>query len=530
MANSAVKDGVNADGRSVPAHVDVLIVGAAISGIGIACHLKTKQPGRTFALVDGRESIGGTWDMFRYPGIRSDSDLHTFGYEFKPWTKKNALADAHEILEYLHETVDEYDLWSKIHLGHKAIRARFSTKTALWTVTLERTADGHSFEVTCDWLISAAGYYDYAGGYAPTFEGQEDFSGQIVHPQSWPTGLDYAGKRVVVIGSGATAVTLIPAMAEQAAHVTMLQRSPSFVLPIPRQDPIANNLGRVLPARLAYRATRTINVQRSRLVYAASQRYPNAVRKFIRSLNVKALPPGYDVDTHFNPSYNPWDQRLCMVPDGDLFEAISRGTASVVTDGIDRFTPSGILLESGDHIDADIIVTATGLQMLPYGGIDLVVDAKKVDLHSALVYKAFMLSGVPNFGFAIGYTNASWTLKVDLVARHLCRLLSHMDRHGFAIAVPMDNDPTVARRPLFDFGSGYVQRARHLFPQQGSHGPWTMPQSYAVDRARLSRGPVEDPALEFAPVSIPAQSKWSESAPIVNSSEVVADSGEAVPA
>ncbi len=497
MSANSVTPAVGTEARPLPRHVDVLVVGAGISGIGMACHLTTKQPGRTFAVLDGRAAIGGTWDLFRYPGIRSDSDLHTFGYEFKPWTKKNAIADAHEIMDYLHETIDEYGLADRIHLGHKVISADFANDAGVWTVTVQRTEDDQQFTMTCGWLFSACGYYDYDGGYSPAFEGQDDFAGQVVHPQAWPENLDYTGKKVVVIGSGATAVTLIPAIAEQAGHVTMLQRSPTYVMSLPKQDPIANTLNRLLPEALAYRLTRRLNIKLRSLLYTASQRYPDAVRRFIRHGVAKALPADFDVDTHFNPHYNPWEQRLCVVPDGDLFAAISRGTASVVTDRIQRFTERGVLLAGGEELQADIIVTATGLQLLPYGGIALSVDGQEVDLNAALVYKALMLSGVPNFAFAIGYTNSSWTLKVDLVAEHLCRLLAHMDRHGHTVAVPVDDDPSVQRRPLFDFGAGYVQRTADLFPLQGSHGPWTMPQSYAVDRDRLRHGPVEDPALRL---------------------------------
>ncbi|MGA6223150.1 flavin-containing monooxygenase [Streptomyces umbrinus] len=477
-------------------HVDVLIVGAGISGIDLGYHLTTKQPGRTFAIVDGRDAIGGTWDLFRYPGIRSDADMQSFGFEFKPWTKDNAIADAHEILDYLHEAIAENGLDRHLHLGHRVVRADFSSDKARWTVTLERTSDGERFDVTCRVLFSAAGYYDYADGYTPHFDGREDFSGPIVHPQQWPEDLDYTGKKVVVIGSGATAMTLLPSMAEKADHVTMLQRSPSYVLPVPRQDPIANTLRRLLPETVAWRLSRRININRQRLILALSRRYPRQMRRLIRKLNANALPESYAVDTHFNPRYNPWDQRLCVVPDSDMFKAISSGAASVVTDRILRFTGHGILLESGTELDADIIVTATGLNMLPFGGIALHVDGQAVDLHDHFIYKSMMVSGVPNFAFALGYTTNAWTLKVDLVSDHLCRLLAHMDRHGYATVTPVADDPTLTGRPFLDMDTAYINRAMHLFPQQGSHGPWTVSQNYALDRARLG-GPVEDPALKF---------------------------------
>ena len=477
-------------------HVDVLIVGAGISGIGLAHYLVTKQPGRSFAIADSRDAIGGTWDLFRYPGIRSDSDLHTFGYEFKPWTADNAIADAHEILSYLQEVVDDDDLARRIHFRHKVIRADFSNRTAQWTVTLE--SEGKQWDVTCDWLFGATGYYDYAAGYTPDFEGQEDFEGTIVHPQLWPEDLDYAGKDVVVIGSGATAVTLIPAMADRAGHITMLQRSPSYVMPLPRKDPIANGLRKVLPAKAAYAVTRRLNIGRGRFIYNLCQRQPKLARRIIRTLNVKSLPAGYEVDTHFNPKYNPWDQRLCAVPDADLFRTISKGKASVVTDKIVRFTKTGILLESGRELKADVIVTATGLKLQLFGGIEVSVDGEVKDAHESLVYKSFMLSGIPNLAFAFGYTNSSWTLKVDLVCEHLCKILAYMDQHGYTTVTPVCDDPSLEKRPMLDFSAGYISRAIDQFPQQGTSGPWTIEMDYWADHARLRKGPVEDAALRFS--------------------------------
>jgi monooxygenase len=478
-------------------HVDVLIVGAGISGIGIACHLTTKQPGRTFAIVEGRDAVGGTWDLFRYPGIRSDADLHTYGFGFKPWTKDNAIADGHEILDYLHETIAEYDLADHIRVGHKVLRADFSREQARWTVTLERNSDGEQFDVSCAMLVSAAGYYDHGAGYAPELEGQDDFGGRIVHPQHWPEDLDYSGQKVVIIGSGATAVTILPAMAEKAAHVTMLQRSPSYILSTPRQDPIANTLRRLLPATAAYAITRKININRQFLIYALSRRYPTLMRRIIRRVNARALPQGYAVDTHFNPQYAPWDQRMCLVPDSDMFHAISSGAASVVTDRIVRLTEGGILLESGTKLDADIIVTATGLNMVPFGKIALHVDGQRVDPHKHVVYKSLMVSDVPNFAFIVGYTNSPWTLKVDLVAEYLCRLLGHMDRHGYATVTPVPDDSITNRRPYVELTSGYISRAMHLFPQQGPRSPWRVDQDYTADRSILSNGPIEDQALRF---------------------------------
>jgi len=477
-------------------HVDVLIVGAGISGLGLAHYLVTKQPGRSFAIADSRDAIGGTWDLFRYPGIRSDSDLHTFGYEFKPWTADNAIADAHEILSYLQEVVDDDDLSRRIHFQHKVIRADFSSRTALWTVTLER--DGKQWDVTCDWLFGATGYYDYAAGYTPDFEGREDFEGTIVHPQLWPEDLDYAGKEVVVIGSGATAVTLIPAMADTAGHITMLQRSPSYVMPLPRKDPIANGLRKVLPEKAAYAVTRRLNIGRGRFIYNLCQRQPKLARRIIRTLNVKSLPEGYEVDTHFNPKYNPWDQRLCAVPDADLFRTIGKGKASVVTDKIVRFTKTGILLESGRELKADVIVTATGLKLQLFGGIEVSVDGEVKDAHEATVYKSLMLSGIPNLAFAFGYTNSSWTLKVDLVCEHLCKMLAYMDQHGYTTVVPVIDDPAMEKRPMLDFSAGYITRGLDEFPQQGTTGPWTIEMDYWADHARLRKGPVDDAALRFS--------------------------------
>ena len=481
----------------LPEHVDVLIVGAGISGIGAGCHLKRDLPGKSFAILEARDAIGGTWDLFRYPGIRSDSDLQTFAYAFKPWTAENAIADGQEIIDYLQETVAEYDLEPHIHFGHKVLAAEWSSAEARWTVRVQRSDTRETTEVSCGVLFSAAGYYDYEGGFRPEFEGEDELEGTIVHPQHWPQDLDYADKRVVVIGSGSTAITLIPAMADDAAHVTMLQRSPTYVMSLPAKDPIANALMRILPEKTAYRIVRGMNIARQRIVYDLSKKRPALVRRVIRALNKVQLPRGYDVDTHFNPKYNPWDQRLCLARSGDLFKAIRSGRASIVTDHIDRFTEGGILLASGEELEADVVVVATGLNLLAFGGIDLRVDGRQVELSDELAYKGMMLSGIPNFAFAVGYTNASWTLKVDLVCKHLCRMLAHMDAHGYDTVVPVADDPTLERKPLLDFQAGYVQRAIDRFPQQGSHGPWTVEMSYAADRERLLNGPVADEGLQF---------------------------------
>ena len=483
-------------GESASKHVDVLIVGSGLSGIGVACHLKTRLPGTSFAILEARGSIGGTWDLFRYPGIRSDSDMYTYSYPFKPWRSESTIAPAAEILAYLREIVEEHDLAPHIRFGHKVLGAAWSSRDARWTVRVQR-GEGMPDELTCAMLVAATGYYDYAAGYTPHFEGREDFAGHVVHPQQWPEDLDYTGKRVVVIGSGATAVTLVPAMAEKAAHVTMLQRSPNYVLALPGRDPIARALRRVLPDGAAYRLTRRLMAARMRWSFELCRRHPRQARRVLRWLTARQLPPGYPVDTHFNPSYDPWDERMCLVPSGDLFKAIRQRRASVVTDRVARFTRHGILLESGAELKADVIVTATGLNMKTFGGLRLTVDGIPVDLGDTLLHKGAMLSEVPNFMPLFGYSRElSWTVKIDLLARYLCRLLAHMDRHGYDTVVPVVDDPTVARRPMIELRSGYIERAIHQFPKQGSHGPWTL--DYTVDRPRLLEAPIEDPALRFS--------------------------------
>jgi cation diffusion facilitator CzcD-associated flavoprotein CzcO len=476
---------------------DVLIVGAGISGIGAACHLRSRLPAKSFAILEGREAIGGTWDLFRFPGIRSDSDLFTFGFAFKPWKSSRSIAAADLIRDYLHETVAEYRLEPDIRFGHRVTGARWSSEDARWTVTAER-AGGETVELTSRFLFSGTGYYDYERPFTPEFEGVEDFAGQIVHPQFWPEDLDYAGKRVVIIGSGATAVTILPAMAETAAHVTMLQRSPSYVLSLPSEDPLFKALKPVVGLPRAYRATRRKNIWMQRAIYKLSQRYPRQARRVLMADARRRLPKGFDVDTHFNPSYDPWDQRMCLVPDGDMYETISAGKASVVTDRIERFTPDRIKLASGRVLEADIVVTATGLNLLPMGGIAFTVDGADVDLPETTVYKSMMLSGVPNFAFAIGYINASWTLKVDLVCDHLCRLLAYMDERGADTVVPVREDEQQTERlPLFVLNSGYVLRGIQRFPHAGTRGPWTAEHAYERDVERLRDGPVDGPELRF---------------------------------
>ncbi|TYQ14345.1 UNVERIFIED_ORG: cation diffusion facilitator CzcD-associated flavoprotein CzcO [Gordonia westfalica J30] len=486
---------------SAPEHVDVLIVGVGISGIGAARYLRTEQPSKTFMIVEARGAAGGTWDLFRYPGIRSDSDLHTFGYEFKPWTDKQAIADAPRILDYLHETIEENDLTDHIRYHHKVLSAAWSSDDARWLVDIERTHTGERTQITAGWIFCGSGYYDYDEGFSPEFVGEDRFRGQIVHPQHWPENLDYAGKRVVVIGSGATAVTLLPAMADEAEHVTMLQRTPTYVIPLPREDALANTLKKIFGDERGYALTRQKNVAQQRILFELCQRFPKVARRMIRKINKSQLPEDFPVDVHFNPPYDPWDQRLCVVPDADLFRTIRAGKASIVTDRIASFTETGILLESGAEIEADIIVTATGLNIKIIGGIDLTVDGEPVSLPETVVYRGIMLSGVPNFALAIGYTNASWTLKIGLLCQYFCKLLGYMDSHGHD-AVWAVADPDMPTRPLLDFGAGYVQRALDTLPKQGPHAPWVMSMSYYADR-RLFKGDVADENLRFARVRQP---------------------------
>jgi cation diffusion facilitator CzcD-associated flavoprotein CzcO len=488
----------HAQSSSETEHLDVLIVGAGLSGIGAAHHLRSRVPQKSYAILEARESIGGTWDLFRYPGIRSDSDMHTLGYRFKPWTASKAIADGQSILSYVRETARESGIEQKVRFGHRVVRAEWSSEDARWTVHLTRGENGESIRITCGFLLMCSGYYRYDEGYTPAFEGIERFAGELVHPQHWPQQLDYDGKRVVVIGSGATAVTLVPAMAERAAHVTMLQRSPTYIVSLPSEDPIAKRLRGVLPARAAYALTRWKNVALQTLVYQLSRRRPRLVRAAIRGALARQLPAGYDIDTHFKPSYDPWDQRMCMVPDGDLFAAISSGRASVVTDAIESFTATCVRLASGAELEADVVVTATGLNLLAFGGVQLSVDGEEVELPQTMAYRGMMLGGVPNFAFTIGYTNASWTLKADLTSEYVCRLLARMDERGDECCVAQDLDPSVARRPLLDFAAGYVQRSIDRFPRQGSKAPWQLGMSYAHDLLRLRHGAIEDGVMSFS--------------------------------
>jgi monooxygenase len=475
-------------------HVDVLIIGAGLSGIGAAAHLTRELPRTSYVVLEAREVSGGTWDLFRYPGVRSDSDMYTMGYRFRPWRHEEALGSGERILEYLRDTARVYDVERRIRYSHRVVRASWDSETALWTVEVEH--DGETVNLTAGLVWSCRGYYDYEHGHEPELAGAADFDGPIVHPQHWPADLDYAGKDVVVIGSGATAVTLVPAMARTAAHVTMLQRSPTYVMSLPQRDPFAARARRWLPDRLAHRVVRWKSILVTAFFYRLSRRRPETVKRLVRKQNVALLPEGYDVDTHFTPRYAPWDQRMCFVPDADLFTAVRRGDAEVVTSTIERLDAEGVVLTGGRHLRADVIVTATGLTLSPFGGIELVVDGEKLDPTSSLTYRALMLSGVPNFVFTVGYTNASWTLKVDLVAEFTCRLLAHMASRGYRKVVPV-RDPSVGEVPLMDFTSGYVLRALDRLPHQGDREPWRLRQSYLRDRRTIRRAPLEDGVLEF---------------------------------
>jgi monooxygenase len=486
-------------------HVDVLIVGAGLSGIGAGYHLQANCPEKTYAILEARDSSGGTWDLFRYPGIRSDSDMYTLGYVFKPWKAAKSIADGPSILSYVRETATDHGIEQKIRFNHRVLRAEWSTADASWTVEAERTDTQETVRLSCGFLFMCSGYYDYAAGYTPEFQGTERFGGRIVHPQQWTQDIEYAGKRVVVIGSGATAVTLVPALAESAEHVTMLQRSPSYVVSIPGEDPIAKVIRRVLPPRLAYSVTRWKNVLATMLIFQLSRRRPGWVKGLLRKGAQKRLPPGYEIDTHFKPRYNPWDQRMCLVPDGDLFEAISAGHASVVTDQIDTFTETGIRLSSGAELEADLIVTATGLNLLAVGGMQIAVDGREVTPSETMSYKGMMLGGVPNLAIAFGYTNASWTLKADLTCGFVCRLLNHMDEHGYAQCTPHNRDPSITEEPFIDFSSSYVLRAIEHFPKQGSKAPWRLYQNYALDILTLRFGAIEDGTMQFAKTEAPVE-------------------------
>ncbi|WP_414708783.1 flavin-containing monooxygenase [Ramlibacter sp.] len=478
-----------------PEQLDVVIVGAGLSGIGAAAHLQARFPERRYAILEARDAIGGTWDLFRYPGIRSDSDMYTLGYEFKPWRAAKAIADGPSIRAYVREAAAERGIDRQIRFGQRLVRADWSSAEQRWLLEIERVGTGERTQVACRFLWMCSGYYSYAQGHRPEFPGEAGFGGRIVHPQFWPESLDHAGRRVVVIGSGATAMTLVPAMARTAAHVTMLQRSPTYVVSRPGVDAVAERLKRLLPPMLAYRLVRAKNVLLQQLFFRLARRWPDAIGRRLVALAGQQLPPGHDL-RHFTPAYRPWDQRLCLVPDGDLFRSIREGKASVVTDRIERFTATGIRLASGQELPADIVVTATGLTLNVLGDVAVSVDGRPCDLSRSLVYKGMMFSGVPNLASTFGYTNASWTLKADLTARYVGRLLAHLDRHGYTSATPQ-RDSSVAEQPFIDFSSGYVQRAAARLPKQGDRKPWRLYQNYLLDLLTLRFSRIDDGVLRF---------------------------------
>ncbi|HET6292142.1 MAG TPA: NAD(P)/FAD-dependent oxidoreductase [Kribbella sp.] len=476
-------------------HLDVLIVGAGLSGIGAAYRIQTQSPHRTYAVLEARDDLGGTWDLFRYPGIRSDSDMFTLGFPFHPWTAAKAIADGPDILEYLHETASTYGIDKHIRFGRRVVRASWSSTEALWTVETEEES------YTCKFLYTCSGYYNYDSGYVVDFPGLDDFAGQVVHPQHWPTDLDYSGKRVVVIGSGATAVTLVPAMAPDAAHVTLLQRSPSYIASRPARSAFSDRLRAVLPEQLAHHLIRAKNVAFSTLVYNAFRRWPKRAARLLTTMVAKQLPESVPMDPHFLPRYDPWDQRLCLVPDGDLFVALRDGSASIVTDEVETFTPTGLRLKSGQELEADLVVTATGLRVVALGNIELTVDGQRVDPGERFVYKGMMLSGIPNLAWCVGYTNNSWTLRSDLTSKYVCRLLNHLERTGLDICVA-EIDPAeydAPRRPVIDLSSGYIRRGAAILPRQGPNGPWRLRQNYPRDLLSLRYGRLTDGALQFKP-------------------------------
>lgn len=467
-------------------HVDVLIVGAGISGISAAYHLQTRCPDRSYMIVEARSAIGGTWDLFRYPGVRSDSDMFTLGFSFRPWTGGKTIADGESIRTYVEDTARAFGIDRHIHFGVRIDRATWSSAERHWKV--EGNGPDGAFAITCSFIDLCAGYYDYAAGHAPVFEGGDEFEGVIVHPQHWPAELDYAGKRIVVIGSGATAVTLVPALAAKAAQVTMLQRSPSYVVTMPAVDAFATLLRRFLPTGAAYSAIRAKNILSSIVLFAAARRWPAVVKRQITGQVNRALGADYDVGTHFTPTYAPWDQRVCLTPDGDLFTSIRKGDASVVTDTIDRFTARGILLMSGQELAADIIVTATGLTIKLAGGIAFAIDGKAIGFSGRLQYRGMMFDGIPNLINTFGYTNASWTLKADLTASYLCRLLNMMRRRGLLVATPINDDETMERAAFAPFSSGYITRVSGSLPKQGQKKPWRLNQNYLLDVIALRIG------------------------------------------
>jgi cation diffusion facilitator CzcD-associated flavoprotein CzcO len=479
-------------------HRDVLIIGAGLAGIGAACHLSSQLPGKSYAILEARETIGGTWDLFRYPGIRSDSSMYAMAYSFKPWPTRTVIAEGESIRDYIREAAAEHGVAEHIRYGHRVLGAEWDSTVARWTVDVELPATDDRVKLTCSFLHFCTGYYRYDSGFTPQFTGADDFRGRIVHPQHWPEDLDYSGQRVVVIGSGATAVTVVPAMAETAEHVTMLQRSPGYVISLPADDTSLDRWRRLLPHRAAYGVVRAKVLVLMVLFYQLSRRRPEMIKSIIRKGVENALPEGYDIDTHFTPRYEPWDQRMCVVPNGDLFEALGSGRASVVTDEIDRFTETGLRLKSGAELEADIIVTATGLNLELFGGVELAVDGREVSISDLVTYKGMMYGGLPNLALMIPYGNSAWTLKADLVARYVCRLLRYMDERSFDYCMPLEPGSDQQRAPLLNLNSGYVMRALDQLPKQAERAPWRVHQNYFLDLKMLRRASLQDDGIRFA--------------------------------
>jgi monooxygenase len=486
-------------GQGLATDFDVLIVGAGLSGIGAAAHLTMQCPDKSFAILEQRADMGGTWDLFRYPGIRSDSDMHTLGYRFKPWLHEKTIADGPSIWDYVHETAAEYAITPKIKFRHRVISADWSSATARWTVTTQHEDSGEQLHYTANFLFMCAGYYDYDKGYRPEFPGEADFKGQILHPQHWPQDLDYAGKKVVVIGSGATAVTIVPVVARQAAKVTMLQRTPTWMVSQPSIDPFSRAVRKVLPEKAAYAVTRFKNILWQRIVYKRARSQPAKVGETLLNMARKELPASIDIDTHFTPPYGPWEQRMCLIPDSDMFKAVSDGSAEVVTDHIDHFTAMGIKLKSGKELEADIIVTATGLNLVTLGKTALSIDGKPTKLSDHFNYKGVMFSDMPNLASVFGYINASWTLKTDIVADYVCRLLKTMDAKGASIANPKLGDTNMPRLPFVsDFSSGYFARSFDALPVNGDRHPWRVLQDYRAEKKILTKDAIDDGTLVFS--------------------------------
>lgn len=477
-------------------HVNTLIIGAGLSGIGAACHLERECPGKTYAIIERRERVGGTWDLFRYPGIRSDSDMFTLGYNFRPWTQTKMLADGPSIRKYIEETAKEYDVIDNIRFGSKMIRADWNENKSHWSVTILHEKTGEEEKITCDFLLSCTGYYNYDKGYVPALPGIDNFTGDVIHPQHWPENYDYAGKRVVVIGSGATAVTLVPAMTDKAQHVTMLQRSPTYVASVPEEDLISKNLRRLLPEMVVYRMARARNILLQRTVFNVCVDHPKAMRRVLLAAVKKQVGKDFDM-RHFSPKYNPWEERMCAVPKGDLFKVLRKKKASVVTDLIEKITPTGIQLRSGKHIEADILITATGLDLQMLGGANLFVDGKKIEVRERMMYKGLMLEGVPNFALVFGYTNSSWTLKADIASEFVCRLLKYMDKHKANKVVPIDDEGCGTELNFLNLRSGYIQRANDRLPRQGKKAPWQNLNNYLRDLPALRHGSLKDNVLRF---------------------------------